>query len=692
MVKHLVSCPRLFSCSLRFGTALAIGLVMLAPGRAVAQDDSASSALSQRIANYEMSAFLDPATREIDGEQTLTWRNTTDHPAGELRFHLYYNAWLNDRSSFLRHARNSALPSAQHRADDFGACIIRSVRIEPRDGRVGSEVTDLVEPISPNDGNPHDRTVIRFPVDPPVAPGETIEIRTTWTSKIPRTFRRTGVRGDTYFIAQWFPKIGVFEADGTWNCHQFIQTEFFADFGNYDVRITVPDAWVVGATGERIERTKNDDGTATHHFIQNDVHDFAWTTAPDYIAHERQFEVDGLPPVRMRLLLRPDRQSKKDRYFDATATTLETYGRWFGAYPYGHVTIVDPPFRLGAGGMEYPTLFTGGTRWLSPPGTFSPEGVTIHETGHQWWYGLVANNEFEHAWLDEGINTYCDRRVRAERYPVRPMSKRYFNGVIPLVFHELPTALRIDGSDRYRGFHSVFKTDSMANPSWKLGPRSYGRLSYDKPALMLRTLENLLGWDVMQRILQTFFERYRFAHPTPDDFFAVVEEVAARDLGWFFEATYYGSGLFDFAVDTVESRRITKARGDRITDAGTVEPIGDDGVPPPEGVAPGAFESHVLVRRFGDAPFPVDIRVTFTDGESVTETWDGVDRWKRFDYIRNAKVERVEVDPERVLVLDVDSVNNTWIRDSKARRASVKWSARWMVWLQNMLEQLAAVS
>ena len=173
--------------------------------------------------------------------------------------------------------------------------------------------------------------------------------------------------GDDYFIAQWFPKIGVLQDSG-WNCHQFhCATEFFADFGVYDVRLTVPSGWIVGATG--VERDVTDDQgspSSTHHFYQADVHDFAWTTSPHYVEQRATFQRPTLPAVDMRLLLQPEHRGQEERHFAATRAALRYYGEWFGPYPYGHITIVDPAWQSGVDGMEYPTLFTAGTSWLAP--------------------------------------------------------------------------------------------------------------------------------------------------------------------------------------------------------------------------------------------------------------------------------------------------------------------------------------
>ncbi|RPH59554.1 MAG: M1 family peptidase, partial [Burkholderiales bacterium] len=185
--------------------------------------------------------------------------------------------------------------------------------------------------------------MLSVPLDRPVAPGETIEIEMAWTSRVPRTFARTGRIGDYYFIAQWFPKIGVLE-DAGWNCHQFhAATEFFADFGVYDVSLTVPAGWVVGATGVLASppAQATSSATTTHRFRADDVHDFAWTSSPDFLERTERFEEPGLGAVEMRLLLQPEHADQADRHFSATRAALKYYGSWFGAYPYRQITVVD---------------------------------------------------------------------------------------------------------------------------------------------------------------------------------------------------------------------------------------------------------------------------------------------------------------------------------------------------------------
>ncbi len=424
---------------------------------------------SPRNANYRLRATLDPATQSISGSGRLTWRNISRNPATELRFHLYWNAWRDANSSWMREqllGRNRAL--AQRPPEDFSRIDVVTI------GVGGQNLASRATFVAPDDGNPDDRTVLRVPLDWSVVPGQAIEIDLEWTARVPRTFARTGRLGQYYFIAQWFPKIGVLE-DAGWNCHQFhAATEFFSDFGTYDVTLTVPSGWIVGATGTLESSTPAKSGVS-HRFVQADVHDFAWTTSPDFIERRERFEEGGLPPVDMRLLLQPEHATQADRHFAATRAALKYYGTWFGAYPYAQITIVDPATIFdgvsqgeSTGGMEYPTLFTAGSRRDVPGSGMQPESVTVHEAGHQFWYGLVATNEFEHAWMDEGLNTFSTARVLDAAFPGRFVAvDRYFGGLLAWPYADVPWSRAIDGN-RLDAYRPVASFDDQSTPTWQV--------------------------------------------------------------------------------------------------------------------------------------------------------------------------------------------------------------------------------
>jgi aminopeptidase N len=461
--------------------------------------------------------------------------------------------------------------------------------------------------------------------------------------------------GNYYFIGQWFPKLGVFE-DGVWNTHQFhAATEFFADFGVYDVRVTLPRGFVVGASGRHTSRTDNPDGTTTHWYRGEDIHDFAWTASPDFVDLSQRFEHPTLPAVEMRLLLQPERRSQAARYFAVVAATLKRYGEWFGAYPYGHVTIVDPAFQSESDGMEYPTLFTGRSRWLAPPHVQTPEATTAHEAGHQWWYGMVASNEFEHAWMDEGINTYATARVLDEAFNPNRVERRYLGGFVPWTFRNIPFT-RVD-NDRITAYRLNAEADAPWTPTFRYWPATASIVTYNKTALWLHTLERRLGWPMMQRILATYFERWKFKHPKPADFFDVVREVSGQGHVWFFDEVYRSSNTFDYGVQALRSDR----QGEN------------------------AYRTTVVAARFGEAVFPVDVVTTFEDGQRIKETWDGQDRRVIYVYERPTQAVSVHVDPERVLLLDVNVTNNSRTLKPRDHEASLKWSLTWMVWLQDLM-------
>ncbi len=646
-----------------------------AAGQAAGPSAAPSGAWSPRNASYSIDVRLDHASRTLNGHAILTWRNIASVATSELRFHLYYNAWRNSESTWMREAsvRRSGTPRRQ---EDWGWIDVSQVRLltgatEPIDLTAGAQF------IAPDDGNAQDRTVLMVPLPAPVAPGETINVEVAWTSKVPRTFSRTGAVGSYYFLAQWFPKLGVLEDTG-WNCHQFhAGTEFYADYGVYDVRMTVPSAWVVGASGQERARTENADGTTTHTYHAEDVHDFAWTTSPDYVEHRALFEHPSLPKVDMRLLLQPEHAGQAERHFEATRTTLQHYGKWFGAYPYGYITIVDPAWQSGAGGMEYPTFFTAGTRWIAPADVTQPEVVTVHEAGHQFWYGIVGTNEFEHAWMDEGLNTFSTARAIEANPAYNPnyYARRYFGGTIPWVFRDIVRTRETDGNG-LSGYRSSAESDVPATPSYLYYPATGGGLSYNKTALWLHTLEQHLGWPVLQRILSTYFERWKFRHPRPEDFFALASEVANRDLTWFFDQVHRSSNVFDYGVSSVRSEPVRLA--------GFVE---RDGQMQPAPAATGApvYRTTVVVRRYGEAVFPMEVLVVFRNGEEVREAWNGRDRWKAFTYEREVEAAWAEVDPGRVLLLDVNRVNNSYSTTPKRDEAARKWTLKWLTWLQDAL-------
>ena len=657
-----------------FGSGLPAQTPSARPATPAVAAQTAVQGRSPRNANYTITARLDPASRTLKGDELITWRNITSTPATTLRFHLYYNAWRNTRSSWIRErvlAGDSDIASRP--ADDWGWIDITSLRLIGTGG-VPLDLTSRARFIAPDDGNTEDRTLLEVPLDTPVQPGEIVNLQVAWSSRVPRTFSRTGAIGNFYFVAQWFPKIGVLEDSG-WKAHQFHSaTEFFADFGVYDVRLTVPNRWVVGASGVSLGTRDEGDGTTTHHYQAQDVHDFAWTTSPDFIDQAAVFQHETLPEVAIRLLLQPEHADQADRHFEATRAALQYYGEWYGPYPYSNITVVDPAWQSGAGGMEYPTLFTAGTRWIAPRGVTQPESVTVHEAGHQWWYGIVATNEFEHAWMDEGLNTFSTARTLAQFFGTQHYAKRYFGSFVPWVFEDLRLSRATDGN-RLPGYRPNARMDAQSTPTWRYWPGSASSISYNKTALWLHTLERLLGWETLQRAMSTYFSRFSFRHPKPEDFFAAVSEAAGRDMSWFFDQVHRNAYAFDYGIALFTSERPRESGY-----------FGDgSGRAFSSGQREGPYRTTVVVRRYAEGIFPIDVRVRFANDEEVRWRWDGRDTWKLFEVEKPSRAVSAEVDPERVLLLDLNYTNNSMSLSPRGPAAARKWSLAWLIWLQDQL-------
>ncbi|MFQ5741441.1 MAG: M1 family metallopeptidase [Acidobacteriota bacterium] len=671
MCRILLSRRRWIGLPLALGVALTIELA------------AQPQAWSPRNANYQIRVSLNPQEKTLEGTEIIRWRNITEVATQELWFHLYYNAWRNNKSTWLREAVLRRAPRlSKLQEQDWGFCQVESVTLRAGENGPAQVLATRFE--SPDDNNPDDRTVMVAVLPQPVEPGHTIEVEVVWKGKIPRTFARTGFRGNFFFLAQWFPKLGVFQGDEDWNCHQFhAGTEFFSDYGNYDVQINVPLGWKVGATGVEQGVTEEDRGSATHRYLQEDVHDFAWTTSPDYReAHER-FDVPGLQAVDLRLLYQPEHEGQVARHFRAAKAALQYYGGWYGEYPYGHLTLIDPAWNSGAGGMEYPTLFTCGTRYFNPVGGGSPEGVTVHEAGHQFWFGLVGNNEFENAWLDEGLNTFSTARTMDVAFGPSSYVRRFFQGLLPLKVDSIKRD-RIQGS-RLNGYRSAARSDAEATPSYLYYPASGSAITYNKTALWLAMLERDLGWETLQKILSTFFERWKFRHPKPDDFFEVASGVAGRDLSGFFDQVFERSVVFDFSVSRAESRRV-EALG-WVGEEGALRYASAEEEADSEDEA--LYETEVVVRRLEDGVLPVEVLLKFEGGEEFREVWDARAEWKLYKLVKSSKLEYAAVDPERKILLDINYTNNSRLREAESSLPATKWASKWMFWLQDYLETLS---
>jgi len=623
-----------------------------AGAQSIATNSPGGAPLSDRIVHYTIKATYDAKAHTLDATETLVYQNKTGQALDTFPFHLYLNGFQ-PQSTWMRetHRDGGNVTRFQDKSDEKfrGEITIKQFVVEgiPFDRTNTADLTKQLTFIAPDDGNADDRTVTQVKLPAPIAPGASVTFHIAFHDKFPQTVARTGWYREFIMGAQWFPKVGVWW-HGAWNCHQFhASTEFFADFGVYDVELTLPDNFTTGASGVEVSQKKNPNGTQTVAWHGEDIHDFAWTASPHFVVGERTFQ-SSMGPVKIRALVNAGHSGQVDRYLTATAETMKRFDKWYGPYPYKQITVVDPEPGSQAGGMEYPTLFTGETTWYMPKNIYAVENVTEHEFGHQYWYGMVATNEFEEAWLDEGINQYTEGKVLGDWLGEQ-------TGIMDMA------GATVGDADLSRFLYiNTADTDPMTRFAWLyMNGNSYGNVTYGKTATVLRTLEGIIGEDKVREALRLWFTRTRFTHPTGEDFMKTLQEVAGKqDLAWFFDAAIRGTQVLDYEIIGMRSEPVEYWKED---------------VKPKEIM----WRSFVTVHRKGDFVLPVDVEIKFDNGEKVREHWDGRDRWVRYTYDRKgAKVESAEVDPDHKVWLDRDRFNNSRT-DMSDRKPSHKLAQDW---------------
>ncbi len=603
-----------------------------------------------RVTDYAIDAKLDEENFRIVGLERVTFRNRSPLPVDHLAVHLYMNAFSAQDTAWMRGGRGSHRANGQGREAPWGRTAVTSVR----------SVTDE-QPLQLTPGS--DPTIATLALTQPLAPGAQVEVDIGFTTHLPEVFARTGYKTDFVLAGQWYPKLAVLQDDGTWNNHVFtFNAEFFADFGNYRVILDVPRGWVVGATGIRTREEEEDDtGRVRHTYEAQMVHDFAWTASPSYVEHIATHE-----GIRIRQLHTPETWQDAPVHLAAQVQAIDSMQRRFGPYPWSTITIVHPPARAGgAGGMEYPTFFTSGPLLELPApldrfvatrldGRFT----TVHEFGHQYFQGLLASDEAQAPWLDEGLNTFANTMV-LEDAPDGPWA-------VKVLGHSLDSGdlLRLDMAR----LDNIAVIDQRADQFVET-EALYGRTVYRKTAAALRTLRNLVGHERFDAALRTYTDTFRFAHPSPDDFYrtittALQDDAAAPgllalspdvtlDLRDWLQQAFQTPRSVAFSVRWIENRRQVGDAGWHQGVDGTWEETPDTDTDTdtrePEGV--------VVFERPGAFVTPVQYAVTFEDGSVEEAWWDGV-RSTDTVVFPGRRVRSVSLDPHRHLELEAERIDN----------------------------------
>jgi len=585
---------------------------------------------SPRSASYKIDARLDVVRHEITATQTLTWINTGESAVDTLPFHLYLNAFKNESTLFMRSGRGG-MRGEEASPGGWGWIRVDSVQV------AGAELASTLAFAG------GDETVATLPLPTAVPPGGTIDVAFKFTAQLPEVFARTGYKGEFHMVGQWFPKIGVRTGPPgaeRWECEPFhVNTEFFADFGVYDVAITVPNTYVVAATGVLAAATEAPGGTRTFTYHAEDVHDFAWMADPymDVMSGQAKVE-DGT--VEVRVVYRPAQKEFARRHLEAGVGAIEKFSAWFVPYPWPIITIIDPPpdAAMGAGGMEYPTLVTtGGDTVFARPGLRLPEYVTVHEVGHNWFQGMLASNEAVEAWLDEGVNEWADAKVMADLYGARASGVDWMGWQA-----EVGALRRAVGTDP-----SSLPVPIAAAAYAFVDSSAYASATYDKTARALATLEQTVGPAKFAAAMKAYTRAWAFKHPTGRDLFDVLSRELGEDLTWFVRPAFQEVGGIELAIRNAACRLVHPPRG--VFGEGASRTI----VTETEAPETGSYICEVVVTNTGSVHAPVDIELEFADGSTQRVRWDdrGRGTWERFVIERSTPLVEVWLDPENKLAL-----------------------------------------
>lgn len=593
-----------------------------------------------RVADYSFDVRLDPVAHTAVARGVITWRNTSRVPADDLWFHLYMNGFENADTLFMQSARGTHwYPTHTH----WGAITVRSLRLHE-----GGD--ELVTRLGYEPSLPGDRTQMRLPLPTPVAPGESVSLDVSFEVRLPELISRTGYHDRFHMVAQWFPKVAVREEDGRWARFGFhAYSEFYADFGRYDVRVTVPEGYLVGGTGGEVEPAQSTREGRRFHFVQDRVHDFAFTAWDQF----RELRGDA-GDVRLRVLYAPGDHAQAERVVSVLRDGLPRFAQRFGAYPYATLTVLlPPPGAQEAGGMEYPTFITTDGAWWRPRRDRYLEYVTLHEFGHQYFYGLFASNEHDHPFLDEGFCEYATARVLEDLYgPGRSLFD------LPLLGPPID-AWAGESFESASIAHPVpVTTAADAFPSYG----RYGRVVYSRTATVLRTAELSYGPNRFGYALRVYADRARFRHPTPETFFTAMSDTLGEEsVTRFFGPALRTPFRVDLAVTEAESRRLANGR----------------------------FEGRAVLEASGGPTLPVEVRVRREDGHEDRVVWDpAVEPVKVLTYAGGAALASVSVDPEGRFALDANRLNNARRAVGRGDGASGDTSplfARFAWWMGNLL-------
>ncbi|MBH8556671.1 M1 family metallopeptidase [Hymenobacter negativus] len=541
-----------------------VGLLALLPGLALAQRHTpkptppkAAGPYFQQEVNYSIDVALDDKTNFLTGREDLAYVNHSPQALAFIWFHLWPNAYKDNSTAFARQQLRDGKNRFQFaKAEDRGF-------IDGLDFKVNGQPAKLVF-------DPNNADIAKLVLPQPLAVGATASISTPFRVKIPASFSRFGHVGQSYQITQWYPKPAVLDRRGWHPIPYLDQGEFYSEFGSFDVTITLPSNYTVGATGELQnpdERARmdalaataaskttaeafgtdlkfpaSDATTKTLRYKQDRIHDFAWFADKRFNVLKSGVTLPSGRTVTSWVLFTNREATKWIKGLQDVNDALTYYSRWVGEYPYSAATAVDGALSAGSG-MEYPMVTVT-----------QPEAI-VHEVGHNWFYGILGSNERDFPWMDEGVNTYEEGRV-SELDTIKPGG---FMG-----FAQSPRIARTFGLEKLpRAAFDQVPYQALASrgldqpvqglTSADYTTLNYGIVVYQKTGSLLKYLAGYLGQAKFDAAMHLYYERWQFKHPYPEDMQAVFEESTGQKLGWFFQGMLTNTQHYDADLQTLAS-------------------------------------------------------------------------------------------------------------------------------------------
>ena len=584
-------------------------------------------------ASYTLRVRLDEGSHTLHGSGKIRFEATPEATTNELWFHLFLNAFKDDRSLFLRG------PSSGGRSgglDGHPGHIELKRLTSPR--YAGVDLWKSRDRHSPGDAE--DTTDIRVPLPSPLGPGETLELEFEFDATLPELVERTGYDEDFHLVAQWFPKLAKQEKDGSWAHFPFHAfAEFYADFGDYDVELDVPATHVVGSTGT-LERLDEKKGRVRYRAHAENVHDFAWTSWPGFHVEQRR-----IGNIDVSLLTPPEAELGRAHTWTTLALALPDFQRRYGSYPFPTLTVVQPPSTAGrAGRREYPTFITtGGIEWTERLGGRGTELVTVHELGHQWFQGILASNEARYPFLDEGINSFAELRFLENHFGAGSIVETPF--------------LRVSRGAvaRYAGL-GWGAEEIVAQPARDFTSfRALASQVYGRTTLALETLRRVYGTERIDRALLEYTSRWRFRHPEPEDFYATIETHVGAPARSALVTLLEKRGTVDFRLQSAFTETNHDAAPDR------------------------RFTTFARVMRAGNLTLPVELRVHFRDGSTRLFQLPSPDPVELVEFNHASEISSLVVDPEQKIFIDENLLNKSFYPQ---RRPSNRLGDRITFWFE----------